>query len=158
MELLQSALQSPFTWGLIAGLIIAGFVWKSGFSSRRQSAREIRRLERELLDLQRHLHTQLKVQASGQEALTDELERLRQQNETMRVHVATLQQKPGRAELRQLQVQEIAIRTLRTQAPGFAAAWENALEQADSEVQASETGITHRIRRWISSSPNMDGA
>jgi Ribonuclease G/E len=149
MEFLNSALQYPFTWGLLAGLLIAGFVWKSGFSSRRQSAKEIRRLEQELRDLQRHLHTQLKIQASGQEAVTHELDRMRQQNETLRMNLALLQQKPGRAELRQLQVQELAVRALRTQAPGFAPAWENALEQAEAELQAGESGLKQFMRRWI---------
>ena len=45
MELLNTALQTPFVWGLLLGLLIAGFIWKSGFSARRNLAREIKRLE-----------------------------------------------------------------------------------------------------------------
>ncbi|MEY5012897.1 MAG: hypothetical protein RLY69_612, partial [Verrucomicrobiota bacterium] len=63
MELLNTALQTPFVWGVLLGLLIAGFIWKSGFSARRNLAREIKRLEGELKDLQKHLNNQLKINA-----------------------------------------------------------------------------------------------
>jgi hypothetical protein len=149
MEPLQTALQHPFTWGILLGLLIAGFIWKSGFSARRNLARELKRVEGELKNLQTHLNTQLKITASGNESLQAELESLRKQNEVMRVNQASLQQKPGRAELRQLHVQEIAIRTMREQAPGFAPAWEKAIRQAEQEVDAAESGLVKLVRRVI---------
>ncbi len=149
MEHLQTALQSPFTWGLLLGLLIAGFIWKSGFSARRNIARELKRVEGELKNLQNHLNTQLKITASGNESLQIELESLRRQNEVLRVNQAALQQKPGRAELRQLQVYDIAIRTMREQAPGFAPAWEKAVRQAEQEVDAAESGLAKLVRRVI---------
>ncbi len=149
MEILTEALKHEFTWGLLLGLLIAGFLWKSGFSARRRSARDIKRLETEIKDLQGHLNTQLKINASGNEALQTELASLKQQNETLRINYATLQQKPGRAEQRQLQSYEIAIRSMREQAPGFAPAWEKALRDAEAEVDASESGLKKLIRRVI---------
>jgi len=149
MEPLQAVLQHPFTWGLLLGLLIAGFLWKSGFSARRNIARELKRVEGELKNLQNHLNTQLKITASGNESLQVELESLRKQNEVLRVNQAALQQKPGRAELRQLQVHEIAIRTMREQAPGFAPAWEKALRQAEQDVDAAESGLAKLVRRVI---------
>ena len=149
MELLNIALQTPFVWGLLLGLLIAGFVWKSGFSARRHLAREIKRLEGELKDMQKHLNTQLKINASGNETLQTELDLLRLQNENLRVNNAALSQKPGRAELRLLQVHEVAIRTMREQAPGFAAAWESAMRKGEVELDEADSGLKKLMRRVI---------
>ncbi len=149
MDLLTEALKNPFTWGLLLGLLVAAFIWKSGFSARRNVARDLKRVEGELKNLQGHLNTQLKITASGNDALQAELDSLRKQNEILRVNNAALQQKPGRAEQRLLQIQELAIRSMREQAPGFAPAWENALRQAEAEVNAAESGLSKLVRRVI---------
>ena len=148
-DFLTTSLQHPFTWGLLLGLLIAAFLWKAGYTARRGVSRELKRVETEMKDLQSHLNTQLKINASGNEALQTELESLRKQNETLRLNNAALQQKPGRVEQRALQVQEIAIRTMREQAPGFAPAWENALRHAESDVDAAESGLKKLVRRVI---------
>jgi len=149
LDYLQPALQSPFVWGLALGLLIAGFLWKSGFTARRHAVAEMRRVQGDLRDLQGHLNTQLKINASGNEVLQTELEALRRQNENLRVNISALQQKPGRAEQRLLQIHETAIRTLREQAPGFAAAWEKAFRQAESELETADSGLKKLIRRVI---------
>lgn len=149
MNLFYTALEQPFTWGLLLGLLIAGFIWKMGFSATRTAKREVKRLEAEMKDLQGHLNTQLKINASGNETLRQELEALRSQNESLRINNATLQQKPGRAEQRQLQIYEIAIRSMREQAPGFAPAWEKALRLAEAELDAQESGLKKLVRRVI---------
>ena len=149
MDLFNQVIQHPFTWGLLLGLLITAFIWKSGFTARRNVARELKRVDGEMKNLQSHLNTQLKINASGNESLQAELESLRKQNETLRVNNAALQQKPGRSEQRLLQIQEIAIRTMREQAPGFASAWEKALRQGEAEVDASESGLAKLVRRVI---------
>jgi len=149
MELFYAALQERFVWGFLLGLLIAGFIWKSGFSARRNLAREIKRLEGELKDMQRHLNTQLKINASGNETLRSELDLLRLQNENLRVNNAAMSQKPGRAEMRLLQVHEVAIRMMREQAPGFAAAWENAMRQGELELDEADSGLKKLLRRVI---------
>lgn len=149
MDFFITVIQHHFTWGLLLGLLIAAFIWKSGFSSRRNIAKELKRVEGELANLQTHLNTQLKINASGNESLQAELDSLRKQNETLRVNNSALQQKPGRAEQRLLHIQEIAIRTMREQAPGFAPAWEKALRQGETEVDAAESGLVKLVRRVI---------
>lgn len=149
MDLLLEVLKHPFVWGLALGLLIAFFLWKSGFTARRGAAREIQRLQAEIKDLQSHLSTQLKINASGNDALQQELESLRRQNENLRIHSASLQQKPGRAEQRLLHVYEIAIRAMREQAPGFAPAWEKALRQGEAELDAAESGLKKLVRRIV---------
>ncbi len=142
-------LKDRLTIGLLLGLAVAAVAWKSGFSARRRLARDIRRLEDELRELQGHLNTQLKINAQGNDTLQKELEELRRQNENLRVTVATLQAKPGRAEVRQFQLTESAVRLMREQAPGFAPAWEKALRQAESEMEAGESGLKRLVRRVI---------
>jgi biopolymer transport protein ExbB/TolQ len=149
MEIFTAILQSPFTWGLLLGLLIAAFVWKSGFTACRAAARENKRLQTELKELQGHLNTQLKINASGNQSIQTEIDSLRQQNEVLRVNNAALQQKPGRIEQRQLHVYELAIRAMREQAPGFAPAWEKALRQGEAELEAADSGFKRLVRRVI---------
>lgn len=149
METFIDILKHPFAWGLLLGLLIAAFTWKAGFTAQRHSVREIKRMENDMRDLQGHLNTQLKINATGNEALKTELETLRQQNETLRVNISSLQQKPGRAEQRMLQVHEHAVRLMREQAPGFAPAWEKALRQAEADLEAADSGLKKLVRRVI---------
>ena len=152
MDVTLEILKNPFTWGLLLGLLLTAFVLKSGLSARRQAKTEIKRLATELRELQGHLNTQLKINSTGNAAMQDELESLRKQNENLRVNNSALQQKPGRAEQRQLQVYEVAIRHMREQAPGFAQAWEKAVREAESEIEASESGFKKLVRRVM---PNI---
>ncbi len=149
MEFLQSAIQSPFVWGLLLGLLIAAFIWKSGFTARRHALADSKRIQAEMKELQGHLNTQLKINADGNKSVQTELESLRTQNENLRVNLAALQQKPGKAEVRQLQVWESALRTMREQAPGFAPAWEKAVRQAETEMEAADKGLLKLVRRVI---------
>jgi DNA anti-recombination protein RmuC len=130
-------------------LLIAVFIWKSGFTARRHAARELKRMHTEMKELQSHLNTQLKIIATGNGAMQTELENLKRQNEALRVNNSALQQKPGRAEQRLLQIYEIAIRAMREQAPGFAPAWEKALRQGESEVESAESGLRKLVRRVL---------
>ncbi|MGD1979084.1 MAG: hypothetical protein PVJ98_06820 [Akkermansiaceae bacterium] len=146
---LQDYLFTPFAGGLGLGLLMVFFTWKSGFTARRSLKREIQRMEEEGQVLQKHLNTQLKINAEGNESLQAKLETLREQNENLRVNVSELQQKPGRAELRQLSIIENAIGLMREQAPGFAQAWEKAIRQAETDYQASEGGLKKLVRKVL---------
>ena len=150
-------LKDPFTIGLLLGLAVAAVAWKSGFSTRRRLARDIRKLENDMRELQGHLNTQLKINAQGNDTLQRELEELRRQNENLRVSVATLQSKPGKAELRHVQVTESAVRMMREQAPGFAPAWEKAMRQAETDLEAGESGLKKLVRRVIPGIGNGGG-
>jgi len=159
MEPLLPLLYSPFALGLYLGLLIALFTWKSNLARNRAAREERLRLQNELKELQGHLHTQLKINASGSDTLQRQADDLRLQNENLRVNLASLQQKPGRAELRQLHVLDQAISRMREQAPGFAAAWERALREAEAEVLGAESGLKKLMRRvmpGIGNSSNSD--
>lgn len=147
MEQLLQYIKEPFVWGLLIGLGLAFFSWKTGLSNKLRLARDVRRLESELRELQGHLNTQLKINSQGNQTQQDELDELRKQNENLRVSLAGLQSKPGRAEARQFHVTENAVRLMREQAPGFAPAWEKAVRQAETEIEAGESGLKKLVRK-----------
>jgi chromosome segregation ATPase len=149
MDTLWTIISEPFTWGLGLGLLIAAFIMKSSMTAKKTLRSEINRLQAEGRDLQGHLNTQLKVNAAGTESLEKELKELRTQNENLRVNLATLQNKPGRAEARQLQVMETAVSIMREQAPGFAPVWEQALQRSETEYEAGEGGLKKLMRKVI---------
>ena len=158
MDTLWPILSHPFTWGLSLGLLIAGFVLKNGLTSKAHQNREIKRLKDELDQLQKHLNTHLKITATGNDRLEKDLAALKEQNENLRVNIAALQQRPGRAEARQLQILETAVARMREQAPGFAQAWEQAVRQATADQDAAESGLSKLIRKVLPSSGSPSAA
>lgn len=147
MDQVASVFQQPFVWGLLLGLLFAFFTWKSAFAAKRTLRKESLRLEAEQKELQSHLNTQLKVNGEGNKVLEKKLEELREQNENLRVNLATLQNKPGRAEIRQLHIMENAVGLMREQAPGFAQAWEKAYQQAEAEHAEAEGGLKKLVQK-----------
>jgi predicted RNase H-like nuclease (RuvC/YqgF family) len=147
MEILFDILSQPFTWGLLIGLGLVFFVWRAGAKDKKYLKSEVKRFQDELATLQNHLSTQLKINAEGNNKQQKELEQLREQNENLRVNLQAIQQKPGKLEMRKLEVTETAVSVLREQAPGFAAAWEKALREAEDDYVASESGLKKLIRK-----------
>lgn len=146
---LTEYLFTPFSGGLFLGLLITFFTWKSGFAARNHLKRELKRTNQENKEFQNHLNTQLRINAEGNESLQAKLEDLREQNENLRVNLSALQQKPGRAELRQLNIFENAIGMMREQAPGFAQSWEKAVRLAELEYESSEGGLKKLVRKVL---------
>lgn len=151
METLLEILSHPFSWGLLLGLGLVFFVWRSGAKDRKFLKTELNRVKQENSELQGHLNTQLKINAKGNELLQNQLDELREQNETLRVNLSTVQQKPGKAEIRRLEVTEAAISVMREQAPGFAPAWEKALRESEDDYVAAEGGLKKLMRKVVPS-------
>jgi uncharacterized membrane-anchored protein YhcB (DUF1043 family) len=149
MDWVWPIVSHPFTWGLALGLLVAAFILKSAYTARSHSRREIARMKEELEQLQKHLTTHLKITATGSDRLENELAELKVQNENLRVNLAAAQQKPGRAEVRQLQTYEAAVSRMREQAPGFAQAWERALREATASLESAEGGFARLMRKVI---------
>lgn len=126
-------LTHPFSIGLGTGLILVLVVWINGILKRRSLVKE-------------HLHTQMGINARGNESTITEIAELRKQTENLRVTNATLKQKPGRAELQTLAVYDKALHIMFAKAPGFAPAWENILEEANDDLKRAETGLIPLIR------------
>jgi len=145
----QEIISYPFVWGLLLGLLVAVFIFKNAVGTKFRFNREIKKLEQEMRELQSHLNTQLKITATGSDSLTKDVERLKEQNENLRVNLSTLQNKPDKSEQRQFRMQEMAISTMREQAPGFAGAWEKALKQAEKEMEEAESGFRKLVRKVV---------
>ena len=139
----------PFISGLAVGLIVALAVWIRSLIKQLGATRQ----QKQLKD---HLHTQMEITAKGTQSTLDELESLRQQNENLRITLATYKNKPGRAELRNLHVYDRAIRMMHEKAPGFGPAWENVLKEAELEIQKTETGVMPFIRKVLNPSATRD--
>jgi uncharacterized protein HemX len=138
-----------FAVGLALGLGVALRGWFGARVRRRQ-------LESEATQLKSHLHRQMEITGEGNRALKEELESLRKQNENLRVTVKTLENKPGRAEVRTLHVYDRAVHLMNAEAPGFAPAWERAFAEAEEQVKEADTGLSALVRRIIR--PVLPGA
>ena len=112
-----------------------------------KSLLEIRKYKKELKEYKDHLDRQMKITDVGNKSLTDELATLKKENENLRISVKTLGQKPGRAELRLLNIYDSALRKMMLKAPGFSSAWETALQEAEREYEENEKGFKTIIKK-----------
>lgn len=142
---ISSILFNPFTAGLAIGLIAAAVVWVRGWL-------KARALNRSLGRLREHLHTKLEIDASETERRKHELDGIRQERDNLRNMVQVLNQKPGRVELRQLQLYQRALEIMFEKSPGFAPAWQITLKEAEEELRRAERGIIPFFRRMTGSS------
>lgn len=138
-EFLQQPLNT-FWIGLVIGLAIAAYLVFNGLLRRRELRREVRALKDQL-------HRQMTINDKGNEQILAEVERLRKENENLRITAATLKAKPGRTEMITLNVYDRAIRLMHQRAPGFAPAWEGVLTEAQKEVEQADTGLLAMVRK-----------
>ena len=89
----------------------------------------------------------MKITNDGSKVQEEELNKLKKENENLRISVQTLGQKPGRAEIRLLNIYDNALRKMQMGAPGFSSAWEMSLQEAETEYEANETGFKSIIRK-----------
>ena len=127
MEILLKVIAHPFTWGLLVGLIFAAWAFFSGWGAKRALRREVRRLED-------HCRTASELSAKGTQTLQKEVEELKEKNKNLEISLAALKDKPDRAELQKLYVLDKAAALMTERAPGFAAAWQAALKEAQAEL------------------------
>ena len=112
----------------------------------------IKKHKRELKEYQDHLERQMKITDAGNKTIMEDMESLKKENEHLRISVKTLGQKPGRAELRQFNIYDSALRKMMLQAPGFSSAWESALQEAEREYEESEAGFKNIIGKVFGTS------
>jgi hypothetical protein len=122
---ISGILANPFLRGLLVGLFIALVLWVRGLF-------KVRELNGSLKKLREHLHTKLEIDSAENERRKGELDKLRQERDNLRNMVQVLNQKPGRQELRQVQVYQKAIEIMFERSPGFAPAWQITVKGASS--------------------------
>jgi len=108
---------------------------------------EVSGYKKDIKQYQEHLNRQMKITNEGNKNLEKDLEKLKKENENLRISVQTLGQKPGRAELRLLNIYDSALRKMMLKAPGFSSAWEMSLQEAETEYEASEKGLKSIIKK-----------
>jgi hypothetical protein len=129
-------------YGLLLGAALAAWVGFAAWQRRRELVQEVERLRR-------HLHDHMEVTHEGSRQQKLELERLRQENENLRITVKAWQQRPDRRELRMLQVYDEAVRQVSSTAPGFAPVWEASLREAEARVAEIDRGLVAFARRLV---------
>ena len=117
------------------------------FLSYIKSRFEIRTHKKELKEYKEHLNRQMKLTNEGSKNLEEELNTLKKENENLRATVQTLGQKPGRAEIRLLNIYDAALRKMMLKAPGFSSAWEVSLQEAEKEYEENEKGLKSIIKK-----------
>lgn len=125
----SAQLFQPFNLGLGLGLIFTGLaLWR------------VFRVKMELSRFKRHLSDRIELEAESVRRAKAEVEQLRRENEQLRIRVASLVDTPEWRAHRDLEVYVRAEKRMLVNAPGFAAAWENAKAAAQAELQEEDAG------------------
>jgi len=127
--IVHQILVSQFTWGLLLGLIFAGLTYY-----------QVLRLKGEIKRYKRHLSDKLEIEAESGMKVRSEVERLKKENENMRVKIASLNEFSERRLERDLEIYARAEKRMLVGVPGFAAPWESAKHDALLEIQGEESG------------------
>ena len=94
----------------------------------------------------------LEIDSSENERRKNELTRLKQERDNLRITVQSLNQKPGRKEIRQYYIYQTAIDIMFEKAPGFAPAWQVTLKEAENLFEKSESGVVPLLKRLMPTS------
>ena len=140
-----SILANPFAKGLAIGLVVCVLVYLRGFLRRRELATEVDRLRA-------HLHTKLEIDSAENERRKNEMARLQKERDNLRITVQSLNQKPGRKEIRQYYIYQTALDIMFEKAPGFAPAWQVTLKEAENLFEKSEAGVVPMLKRLMPTS------
>ncbi|MCL2340806.1 MAG: hypothetical protein FWC49_03770 [Proteobacteria bacterium] len=140
---------NPFLRGLCIGLLVAVILWARGWLKARE-------LNANLKKLREHLHTKLEIDSAENERRKGEIDKLKQERDNLRNMVQVLNQKPGRQELRQVQVYQKAIEIMFEKSPGFAPAWQITVKEAEEEIKRAERGIIPFFKRMTTSNPGSE--
>ncbi|MDR0478034.1 MAG: hypothetical protein LBH14_08915 [Desulfobulbaceae bacterium] len=140
--LLANLFSSRFVWGLALGLVLWAMTTVRAFFRRRELRQEIDRLRT-------HLHTKLEIDAAETERRKAEMEQLKKERDNLRITVQSLNQKPGRKEIRQFYIYQTALDIMFEKAPGFAPAWQVTLKEAEQRFEKSESGVMPMLKRLM---------
>ncbi len=138
---------NPFAKGFLVGFLLCVVVYIRGFLRRRELTKEIGKLRS-------HLHTKLEIDSTENERRKDELEQLKHERDNLRITVQSLNQKPGRKEIRQYFLYQTALDMMFEKAPGFAPAWQITMKEAERLFDKSEKGVVPLLKRLMPASPD----
>ncbi len=143
----MAIISNPFAKGLALGILFCIIIYIRGFLRRKELSKEVNRLRS-------HLHTKLEIDSTENERRKTELERLKQERDNLRITVQSLNQKPGRKEIRQYFIYQTALDIMFEKAPGFAPAWQVTLKEAENLFDKSEKGVVPLLKRLMPTTPD----
>ncbi len=143
----MTIISNPFAKGLALGILFCIIIYIRGFLRRNELTKEVNRLRA-------HLHTKLEIDSSENERRKAELDRLKQERDNLRITVQSLNQKPGRKEIRQYFIYQTALDIMFEKAPGFAPAWQITIKEAEGLFEKSEKGVVPLLKRLMPSTPD----
>jgi hypothetical protein len=120
-------------WAFGIGLFIGLALLFSALRSHWKTARELRRFKKMLND-------KMDLEAKQQNDLTKDRDRLKGENENLRLQVARLNDRQDNRANRELEIYARAEKQMNISAPGFAPAWEIAKANALSSLNEEEKG------------------
>lgn len=115
-----------FGIGLVLGLVFAFLSWMKNLG-----------LKKEI----RKLNETISMQAQAFTPAAAELEKLKEKKHNQAASIAILKQQPSQTEMSELRIICKAYRRMVAQAPGFAAAWQNAIDEAKREDDEENKGF-----------------
>jgi hypothetical protein len=143
MEFLKSVFTHPAFYGFVGGLIVGVVFLVMGQLNHFRTKRELKKF-------QKHLGDKLELEGEHLARLKADLEKMRGENENLRMKVGVGAIQNGSQGLeRELELYARAEKTMILGAPGFAQAWEAAKDSAHRELQEEERGksLPRRIFR-----------
>jgi hypothetical protein len=146
---IHAILVSQFVWGLLLGLVFALLAFYS-----------LIKLKGEFKRYKRHLSDRLEIEAETVQKKGADLDRLKKENENLRVKVASLNDFSERRLERDLEIYARAEKRMLIGVPGFAGPWENAKHDALLEIQGEEAGqsLPKRVFARLFPSPRDEKA
>jgi len=129
MEFLTQVASHPFFWGFALGMVFCGLALWGHFKTKL-----------ELKRYRRHLSDKLEIEAKHLSDLKRDKDKLKEENENLRVKTKGGADSTGQNLERELEIFARAEKSMYISAPGFSAAWENAKTAALGEVEEEEQG------------------
>ena len=132
----------PFGLGLGIGIFFAIIVYIRGMF--KESS-----LKKKIKEVKGHVYQKLDLESEALEKRKTELEKVKKQNENLRITNQSLAQKAGKREILNLHIYQKAINLMYQRATGFAPMWQSCLKEAEQEMEQTETGALPFIKKII---------
>ncbi len=129
--------------GLAVALVLAIVLSVKNGTEKKQIKQEIEKYKKMLQD-------RMELESDGIAKLKEENAVLKKENENLRISLTTMSQKPGRKEMKMLDIYQTAAERLSINSPGFAPVWQAALKESENDFQKIFKGFTPYLRKHIS--------
>jgi hypothetical protein len=114
------------------------------------NARNKNRHKKEMQKIRQMVTQKMDLESESLSQMKSEIQTLKAQNENLRVSLRSMSQKATRKEMTRLQIYERGIEIMSLKAPGFAPAWQTALQESEEEFDKIFFGFKPFTRRSAS--------